>query len=45
MSSFENFNKTLPSKNAFYNSLNGKGISDKKYPLSTYYDLYLKCNC
>ena len=25
------FNETLPSKNEFYSSLNGKGISDKEY--------------
>ena len=44
MSSFEKFNKILPSKDGLYNSLSGEGISDKKYPLSTYFDLYLKCD-
>ena len=29
MSSFEKFNKTMPSKNEFYSSLKGKEISDK----------------
>ena len=31
MSSFEKFNKTLPSKNEFYSPLSGKGISVKEY--------------
>ena len=29
MSSIERLNKTMPSKNEFYSSLKGKGISDK----------------
>ena len=31
MSSFEKFNKKLPSKNEFYSPLSGKGISVKEY--------------
>ena len=31
MGNSEKLNKTLPSKSKFYNSLSGKGISDKEY--------------
>ena len=31
MCDFEKFNETLPSKNEFYSSLSGKGISGTEY--------------